>query len=98
MSRGKTYKPGERAPASGQYQIIGPRGSKGPERTVVKGEPFPATFKSGSLYKTKDLKTNKMNLERNMLIRLNKYFYSYRKKISFLKRLSYTGNMTIPAL
>jgi len=30
----KTYKPGERAPRSGQYQVIGPRGGKGPERTV----------------------------------------------------------------
>ena len=34
-------KPGQEAPASGQYQIIGPRGGQGPERTVVGGGPPP---------------------------------------------------------
>jgi len=35
------YKPGETAPVSGQYPIVGPRGvDTGPERTVVKGDPF----------------------------------------------------------
>ncbi len=43
MSR-KSWKPGEKVPRSGQYQIIGPRGGKGPERTVVKNEPFPPTL------------------------------------------------------
>jgi hypothetical protein len=38
----KTYKPGDRAPRSGQYEIIGPRGGHtGKERTVVKDEPLP---------------------------------------------------------
>ena len=46
----KTYVPGERAKDSGQYQIIGPRGGKGPERTVVKGEPLPPTPSKGSKY------------------------------------------------
>jgi len=50
----KTYKPGEKAPKSGQYQIIGPRGSKGPERTVVKKEPLPPTLKPGSGYNLVD--------------------------------------------
>jgi hypothetical protein len=45
------HKPGERAKESGQYPIVGPRGGKtGEERTVVKGEPFPPTPKSGQTY------------------------------------------------
>lgn len=40
----KEYKPGESAPRSGQYEIVGPRGGHtGVERTVVKGEPLPPT-------------------------------------------------------
>lgn len=46
----KSLKSGNIAEKSGQYQIIGPRGGKGPERTVVKGEPLPPTPKSGSTY------------------------------------------------
>ena len=47
----KTYKPGQTAPRSGQYGIVGPRGGKtNKERTVVKGEPFPPTPKSGQNY------------------------------------------------
>lgn len=42
------YKPGQTVPRSGQYQIIGPRGGyTGGEVTVVRGEPFPPTPKSG---------------------------------------------------
>lgn len=47
-------KPGQHAPASGQYGIVGPRGGHGPERTVVKGEPLPPTPTSGSTYKLVD--------------------------------------------
>lgn len=44
----KIYKPGERCPQSGQYEIVGPRGGKtDQERTVVKDEPFPPTPQSG---------------------------------------------------
>lgn len=50
----KCYRPGEKAPASGQYQIVGPRGGKGPERTVVKNEPLPPTPKSDSCYRLVD--------------------------------------------
>ena len=51
----KTYKPGEKAPLSGQYEIIGPRGgSTGIERTVTKGEPLPPPLKSGQQYKMND--------------------------------------------
>ncbi len=54
MSKKSGFKPGESAPDSGQYQIIGPRGQKGPERTVVKNEPFPPTPKRGSTFTIKD--------------------------------------------
>lgn len=41
---GKTVKPGERAPISGQYEITGPRGGHtGEERTAVKGNTMPPT-------------------------------------------------------
>lgn len=53
MSRkndGKNLKPGTTAPHSGEYQIIGPRGGKGQERTVVKDEPLPPTPTKGSTY------------------------------------------------
>ena len=52
-------KPGQHAPASGQYQQIGPRGGKGHEVTVVKGEPLPPTQQSGSTYKLVDRTKNK---------------------------------------
>jgi len=43
-------RPGQSAPRSGQYQINGPRGGQGPERTVVRGEPLPPTPSPGSTY------------------------------------------------
>jgi len=47
----KTYKPGEKAPRSGQYEILGPRGGHtGNERTVTRGEPLPPTPNRGSSY------------------------------------------------
>jgi len=52
-------KPGEKAPASGQYQEIGPRGGKGHEVTSVKGEPLPPSTKSGSTYTLVDPSKNK---------------------------------------
>ncbi|WP_084665559.1 YjzC family protein [Thermanaeromonas toyohensis] len=50
------FKPGEKAPESGQYEIVGPRGGKTPygERTVVEGEPFPPTPEPGLKYKEVD--------------------------------------------
>jgi hypothetical protein len=51
----KTLKPGQAAPHSGQYGILGPRGGDtGKERTVTKGEPLPPTPKSGMGYKLVD--------------------------------------------
>lgn len=49
----KKYRPGQKAPTSGQYQIVGPQGGKGPERTVTRGEPLPST-PSGSQYRLVD--------------------------------------------
>lgn len=50
MSKTRNLKPGQPAPASGQYQITGPRGGKGPERTVVRNEPLPPTPSPKSTY------------------------------------------------
>jgi len=47
----KTFKPGERADRSGQYEIQGPRGGgTGKERTVTRGEPLPPTQQPGQRY------------------------------------------------
>lgn len=50
MSKTSGLKPGQPAPVSGQYQIHGPRGGKGPERTVVRNEPLPPTPSPNSTY------------------------------------------------
>ncbi|RXD33247.1 hypothetical protein DB811_06840 [Xanthomonas perforans] len=50
MSKTSGLKPGQTAPRSGQYQITGPRGGQGPERTVVRGEPLPPTPSPRSTY------------------------------------------------
>lgn len=56
----KTYKPGEKAPSSGQYEIVGPRGGNtGAERTIVKGEPFPPTPEPSQKYVITDRSKNK---------------------------------------
>lgn len=56
----KTYKPGQKAPISAQYEIIGPRGGKtGEERTVTKREPLPPTPQAGQSYKIADPTKNK---------------------------------------
>jgi hypothetical protein len=47
----KHLTPGTPAPRSGEYQIIGPRGGLGDERTVVRNEPLPPTPTPGSTYK-----------------------------------------------
>lgn len=51
LKKGGPLKPGQTAPRSGQYEIVGPRGaSTGKERTVTRGEPLPPTPKSGQMY------------------------------------------------
>ena len=60
MSKNQPLSPGSKAPASGQYGIVGPRGGDtGKERTVVKGEPLPPTPKSGQGYVINDRTKNK---------------------------------------
>lgn len=54
MANKPPLRPGSTAPTSGQYQIVGPRGGSGPERTVVRGEPMPPTPKPGSTYRLVD--------------------------------------------
>ena len=52
-------KPGTRAPASGQYERIGPRGGRtGHEVTVVRREPLPPTPNPGSTYRIVDRTRN----------------------------------------
>lgn len=55
----KQLKPGQTAPKSGQYQQIGPRGGKGHEVTVTKGEPLPPAPAKGMSYKLVDATKNK---------------------------------------
>jgi hypothetical protein len=55
MAKTRTFKPGEKVPRSSQVEIIGPRGGRtGQERTVVKGEPFPPTPKTGQTFQIVD--------------------------------------------
>ena len=54
MRKTSGLKPGQRAPRSGQYEKIGPRGGRGPEVTSVKGEPLPPTKRQGTTYKLVD--------------------------------------------
>jgi len=47
-SKGPVYKPGQKAPESGQYGVVEPMGGKtGTEVTVTKGETLPPTQKPG---------------------------------------------------
>ncbi|MEN4012424.1 MAG: YjzC family protein [Bellilinea sp.] len=46
--KGTMHKPGQKAPESGQYGVVGPKGGKtGTEVTVTKGETLPPTPKPG---------------------------------------------------
>jgi len=56
---GKNLKPGQPAPKSGQYKVIGPRGGEGKEITSTKGNPLPPSEKPGSTYKLVDPTKNK---------------------------------------
>lgn len=60
MDMPERHRPGQKAPASGQYEIVGPRGGRtGDERTVVRGEPFPPTPEPGQRYRIADRTKNK---------------------------------------
>ena len=56
----RQLKPGEEAPVSGFYEIIGPRGGHtGKERTAVRGEVLPPTPKAGMHYEISERVHNK---------------------------------------
>ncbi|HUT57000.1 MAG TPA: hypothetical protein VNA25_03885 [Phycisphaerae bacterium] len=59
MARSKGLRPGNTAGKSGQYQQVGPRGGKGKEVTVVKGEPLPPAPQKGTKYVLVDPTKNK---------------------------------------
>lgn len=51
----KALKPGELVPASGQYEVIGPRGGeRGREITGVRGKRLPPTQQPGEKYRLVD--------------------------------------------
>jgi hypothetical protein len=55
----ENYKPGQKAPASAQYEEVGPRGGRtGHEITSTKGNPLPPTQKSGNGYVVADRTKN----------------------------------------
>jgi hypothetical protein len=59
MGKPSGMKPGQKVPASGQYQQVGPRGGKGHEVTSVKGEKLPPAAKPGTTYTLVDRSKNK---------------------------------------
>ena len=60
MEKVTGIKPGHKAPKSGQYEIIGPRGGhSGTEVTSVKDEPMPPTPKPGQTFNLVDPTKNK---------------------------------------
>lgn len=60
MAKQPPFKPGQRAPVSGQYPIIGPHGGDtGEERTVTRGEPLPPTPEPGQRYGRPDVTRHK---------------------------------------
>jgi len=71
----KNLKPGQEAPFSGQYEIIGSRGGHtGTERTVVKGEPLPPSPSKGMTYRL-GFRLHSMVVSRQN--RLSSYGYGY---------------------
>lgn len=49
------FKPGQPAPVSGQYPVLGPRGGdQGVEVTAIKGRPLPPTPQPGMGYGAPD--------------------------------------------
>jgi hypothetical protein len=64
MSDSSGLKPGHEAPHSGQYQEIGPRGGKGREVTVTRGEPMPPTTRKDCTYRLVDRTKNQSGRDR----------------------------------
>ena len=66
----KKLKPGQNAPASGQYEEVGPRGGRtGHEVTSTKGEPLPPTRGKGRGYVLADPSLNQEGNTRYTSIR-----------------------------
>jgi hypothetical protein len=59
MAKTKGLKSGQKAPVSGQYRRIGPRGGKDVEVTVVRGEPLPPSPKPKMTYDLVDPTDNR---------------------------------------
>ena len=59
MAKKDELKPGQRACRSGQYQQVGPRGGRGKEVTVTRGEPLPPTPRPRMSYTLVDPTKNK---------------------------------------
>lgn len=59
MAKSQGLKPGQKAPASGQYAQQTPRGRVVREVTVVKGEPLPPAPGTGYTYIMRDRTKNK---------------------------------------
>ena len=59
MPKKMKLKPGAKAPASGQYLELGPKGGKGSEVTAIKGKTLPPTKKKGGGYVLVDKTKNK---------------------------------------
>jgi hypothetical protein len=56
----KDLRPGEAAPESGQYAVIGPRGGKtNREVTAIKSKPLPPTSRPGETYRPVDMTKHK---------------------------------------
>ena len=55
----KTFKPGQTAEKSGQYDMLGPKGGFIKEVTIVKGKHFPPTVKPNAGYKMANATKNK---------------------------------------
>lgn len=60
MAKHEGVKPGEKAPASGQYEEVGPRGGRtGHEVTISRGERMPPTRNPGGSFDLVDRSRNK---------------------------------------
>ena len=59
--KSKGLMPGQIAPQSGRYQQVGPRGGRGKEITVAKGDSLPPTPRESMTYNLKDSAKGKHN-------------------------------------
>jgi transcriptional regulator with XRE-family HTH domain len=81
----KRLRPGQIAPQSGQYQQIGPRGGRGKEVTVVRGEPLPPTPNKSITYTLIDPGKGKTEIRLVAGSDLNETNKNKRKKGKLIK-------------